>query len=161
MKHCSCGKQLWSGNASGFCRSCVLVHYNHDPVTAKKRGDGLRAKIATPEGAAKHAAASQRIAAMPHVREARRQAGLRAVTKLLSPQARARAVETRKERQMGWCPQDRMEDYILWRKYYGAAEARRMIEEEIPGTLAHAKRHVSNQREVQLIRAERVKAQAY
>lgn len=82
--------------------------------------------------------------------------------KAASAEVRARAGRAKTETMLGWCPPALRESYRhLLKKGYLAADARRIIEAEIPETAAHTKRVLANHRDVQRIRAEREQAQAY
>jgi hypothetical protein len=175
MSECNCGKPLGAKNKSGLCRSCVAKRINSDPEAAARRKAGLR-KYYDERGGREAAAA--RIAAwnrnMPEEERQRRSAwGVRQYhtylntpeTRALSsgPDARRRARIAQEEARLGWCPPELRDEYrrLTRSGQVAAAEARRMIEEMIPGTQAHAARIVANNMLGMRIKAEREKAQAY
>jgi hypothetical protein len=60
-----------------------------------------------------------------------------------------------------WCPEERRAEYQILRKKVGAAEARRIIEADIPGTAEHARRQVANNALNMRLKHERQQMDAY
>lgn len=160
---CGCGTALNYRNISGRCGPCSRAFYNSDPATIAKRRAGIRKTMADPEFLKRRAAISRSVSKLPHVKAAKREVGYRyGIANLSSPESRAKAVATRRRNATGWCPPERHAEYRrMLTTGFTAAEARRMIEEEIPGTVAHARRHIANQREVGMIREARRRSQEY
>jgi len=171
---CACGIQLGRANKSGKCRSCLAKHLNADPVMIAKRRAAQVEFFAKPET---KAALRERLAVtMANLsddeRERRRVAGQAlarnvlsrpdVVARTLSRDARERAGRARTDTTLAWCPPHLRGEYRgLVRQGFRAAEARAMIEPEIPGTVAHAQREIANRKLANRLRHERQKAQAY
>lgn len=160
---CGCGTTIGERNTTGRCAPCSRAFYNSDPETIAKRRAGILLTMSDPEFLERRSAICRETSKLPHVQAAKRANGrLYGLANISNPEARAKAVETRRRNATGWCPPERWQEYRRLLTFgYKAPDARRMIEEEIPGTAAHARRHIANQREVQMIRAERENAQAY
>lgn len=61
-----------------------------------------------------------------------------------------------------WCPEDRLDDNRRLRiKGIPLADRKRMILEETPGTVEHARRLIANNVDVMRLKAERQKREAY
>lgn len=127
-----------------------------DPVFRAEHADRLRANASTPR-----AIALRRERGKVQAREVLFRPDVRAHT--MRPEARARAGRSVQERALGWCPPERRDEYraMVRSKQATAAEARRMIEESIPGTQAHAARTIANNQLRMRLKHEREKAQAY
>lgn len=175
MKQCSCGTALGAKNQSGLCRSCVAKRINADPEASARRKAGMRRYYDELGG---REAAGARIAEWnrnmpPEERERRRVRGVQQYHNILNtpeirarssgPDARRRARLAQEETLLGWCPPDRRDEYrrLIRSRQASAAEARRMIEETIPGTQAHAARMIANNQLRMRLKHEREKAQAY
>lgn len=79
------------------------------------------------------------------------------------PDAIRRQVNSRLERIEGWCPPEwrAHRRYLIRNLGYTATEARELIEADIPGTEAHAKRAIANVQDAMRIKRERDLASAY
>lgn len=162
-----------SRNAKGRCRKCAAVYVNSDPEIQRRRAEGHAAKFADPVFRAEQAARLKANASTQRAVELRRERGKVQARDVLfrpdvrasamRPEARAQAGRSVSERVLGWCPPDRRDEYraMVRSKQATAAEARRMIEETIPGTQAHAGRMIANSQLRMRLKHEREKAQAY
>lgn len=164
-----------SRKSKGRCRPCSARYMNTNTEIIAKRAVSVAIALARPEVKAASAARLRRyLDNMPEEhRERRREHGRRQYANVLSrpdvleksssQDARARAGRAHTDRRLGWCPPERRVEYrdLIYKHHMRAAEAREMIEAEIPGTRAHAKRLIRNTIDAQRIRAEREKAQAY
>ena len=171
----TCPATLGPKNKSGFCRSCLARSLNADPAMVAKRKAAQAVYHARPEvkqGCRDRLATY--LANMPESdrkRRAERGKWLAAhvlsrpdvVAATLAPETRRRAGQSRTETLLAWCPPEKRDAYRALTRggNVSAAEARRMIEAEIPGTVEHARRQIHNVTVAQRIRAEREKAQAY
>jgi hypothetical protein len=173
-----CPKTLGPKNASGRCRSCLARANNASPATTEKRKAAIRARFNDPAVVEDHRARLARyMRDMPEAdREARRANGRRLYREVLSqPDVAARALATRsapetRKRQglthsdtmLPWCPREFRQLYRdLRAKGLSVAEARDVVELEIPGSAAHGRRIVANHQDAQRIRHERDVAQSY
>lgn len=162
-----------SRHAKGRCRSCAAVYVNSDPEIQRRRREGMAAKFADPQFRAEQAARLRANASTPRAIELRRERGKEQARDVLfrpdvrartmRPEARAQAGRSVQERALGWCPPERRDEYrtMVRSRQATAAEARRMIEETIPGTQAHAARMIANNQLRMQLKHEREKAQAY
>lgn len=169
-----CGAHV-SRQSKGRCRPCSTAHLNSDPAIAERRRANLKSFQSRPEVKQRQRDSLARyMANMPERdREARRERGRRIYRDILntpeiraksnSREARAQAGRARTETMLGWCPPELRDDYraLLMRRDLSAAEARAIIEQQIPGTQAHAARAIANTVDAQRIREERRRAQAY
>lgn len=156
---CACGAVLGPKNKSGVCRACNAHRLNNDPAIRERMIEGRTAYFARPgvkEGYAQRIAAY--MANMPDAeREKRRERGRRVYRDVLStpevrartmsPDARARAGRSRTDTVLAWCPPELRDHYrfLIRQHHYSAAEARKVIEADIPGTEEHARRAVAAQ----------------
>lgn len=127
--NCTCGKELGRHNKSGLCSRCFNRSRNADPEFQKRRLEGIRRKYADPAHRAKMAKVitqnSKRWAATPEGRAWMEQNGRRLATEVLrrpdvmamaiSPEARAKANQTRQEEWYGFCPLEHRETYKFLR----------------------------------------------
>jgi hypothetical protein len=147
-----------------------------DPDYQARRRAGLDAYFAQPGIRALHGARLRAgyvafAANNPAERERRREHGRWLVREVLtpervarsqSPEARAKAIAGYVETVMGWCPPALRPDYHrLVRQNIPAAEARRIIEADIPGTIEHARREIANRELAARLRHERAAREAY
>lgn len=171
---CSCGAAISAKNRSGLCRPCNARRINADPAIEAKRAAGRAAYFDRPgvrEGYARRIAEYRENMPDEH-RERCREHGRRqyrdvlsrpdVVAKSLSPEVRAAAGRKRTDTVLAWCPPHLRDAYRgLIRSGIRAAEARAMIEEEIPGTAAHARRVVANNALKMRLKHERERMEAY
>jgi len=172
---CGCGKTLGKQNRSGKCVSCFNAWLNADPEVLARRRAAQIEFFARPEVKAKLRDRLVGIVANmgEAERERRREHGRRqhrdhlsrpdVVARTLSPETRARAGKSRSETVLAWCPPELRASYyqLVRSQKLSAAEARALLEPEIPGTAAHARRQVENRLIAGRIRDENQKAQAY
>lgn len=168
----SCGKRLGRGNTSGLCKADQLAKINADPAVQARRLDRLRASAKDPALIATRLANLREAMKRPEVIASRRERG-KEQAKLLhqpevfarsqTPDARARAGRARTERVLGWCPPHLRDEYrhLVRCKRIPAAEARQIIELQIPGSEEHARREVANNIDKQRIRHARQIREAY
>jgi len=76
------------------------------------------------------------------------------------------ACERLRAHQLAWCPPELQGQYKALRRRlksqgYSAAAVRKLVEEDIPGTAAHARRAIANLEDARRIRVERERQQAY
>lgn len=175
----TCPNPITARSKSGMCRSCcarkIALSMVGNPEIQAKRTESQKRFLADPEKRAKHV---ERLklhhASMTDAeREKRRLWGVHlAETYLTRPDivARRQAPETRaaigrkqSERRLAWCPPERRGEYmgLLMNRHFPAAEARRIIEADIPGTVEHARRMIANNLDAARMREERRKAQEY
>ena len=169
-----CGGPI-SRTSKGRCLKCSANRMNADPEINARRRAAVAAHFAKP-GAKQMRTESLRrwVETMPEdERERRRVNGRRLAAEVLSrpdvrqlsnsPEVKARAGRARTETVLGWCPPDLRDQYraLVMRKGIPAAEARKIIEAEIAGTIEHARRSIANVTLAQHLRAAREKAQAY
>jgi len=169
-----CPKPI-SRNSKGRCRSCSAIRMNTDPEINARRRASVSAHFATPGAKQMRTDALRRwIETMPdEERERRRANGRRLAAEVLSrpevreltnsPEVKAKAGRARTETVLGWCPPELRDQYraLVIRKGIPAAEARKIIEADIAGTLEHARRSIANVKLAQRLRVAREKAQAY
>jgi hypothetical protein len=174
-----CGAKITRLSKSGLCRPHAIAQMHADPAYRARRMAGLAAHFAKPgvrEAWGRHLAAGlavHRETMSDDERQRRREHGEMLIRKYLSrpdiraralaPDARAKAVAGYVERRMGWCPADLREQYrdLVIRKKYTAAEARAIIEQQIPGTAEHARREIASTELASRLRHERSLAEAY
>lgn len=174
--HCTvCGKPVSKQSRKGFCRPCAARRLQTDPEIVATRAAALAEYCARPDVIESN---RQRLASymanMPAAdREARRQHGRQLVKRYLStpencalvtsPEIRAKATARLRETRLGWCPPEKRAEYqhLVRVGRVPAAEARRIIEAEIPGTLEHARREIANRQLKARLRDERQRQEAY
>lgn len=170
----NCPATLGPKNKSGRCRACCARAMNADPEMQARRVAALAAYHATPE--AKKGARRRMIAfnrnVPEDVRRRRSEHGRWLAANVLTrpdvrakaqtPEARRQRGQSNTETRLGWCPPERRDEYrALVRTNIGAAEARRIIEAEVHGTLEHGRRLIANITDAQRIRRERERQQEY
>jgi len=172
---CACGKTLGKTNTSGKCRICHNRWINTDPEMIARRRAAQVEFFARPEVRENLRERARRyMANMPEAeRERRREAGRRlfrehlarpeVVAITMAPETRARAGQARTNTVLAWCPPELRAEYrrLMRSLRMTSAEARALLEPEIPGTAAHARRQVENRLIAGRIRDENQKAQAY
>ncbi|QHL91253.1 hypothetical protein GVO57_11075 [Sphingomonas changnyeongensis] len=106
-----------------------------DPHRAAKVSASLKARFADPEFKARHMERLMAVHKDPVVIEIRRESGRRYgaanIATTRTPEARAKAGRSIRQTRSGWCPIDLRPLYIKLRNTFGAAEARRMIEDQM------------------------------
>ncbi|MDH7973705.1 hypothetical protein QH494_16050 [Sphingomonas sp. AR_OL41] len=142
-RSCPCGTTLGPKNVSGTCRPCTAARIFNDPANRARNREKICATIRSPAG-------RERRRQMALRRHAERgddptwQAYLTEQGKRLraaydaDPAAQARnkanraaAGRAHTERHLGWCPEERRDEYRRLRKMYGAAGARSLIEADL------------------------------
>lgn len=174
-----CGARITRMSRSGLCRPHANARMHADPAYRARRAAGLAAHFAKPgirEAWGKHLQAGLRAYRETMTDEQRQRAsdhGRRLIrdylsqpeiiARALSPEARRKAVAAYVETVMGWCPIPLRLEYsdLVYRKGYSAAEAREIIEQQIPGTTAHAKREIASRELASRMRHQRSIADAY
>lgn len=133
----------WNWNKRRFCtRQCGARTAAADPAWRERVSTGIRSKLA--EDPAFRAQLIER--ATGQIIEASKIA------------CRKKSGRTRSRRQLGWLPAEMQPGYFKMRELLGAAEARRLVKEEI----AHrARRDVADVLRKQHERQARERAQAY
>ncbi len=160
--HCLNVGNCKAAKPTSHCRSCSARRMLTDPAIAAKRASNLRDFFDRPgvkEMLAERIHASQAKAlADPVERERLREHGRKQYREVLSrpdvqaltysPQANARRGASCRETSLAWCPVPYRDEYqrLVYSKRMSAAEARAIIEAEIAGTAAHARRAVENAR---------------
>lgn len=169
-----CPAEITVQSKTGRCHRCAMRRLHADPAYQASRLKGLGAYFEKP---------GTRAAAGVRLQETRARLGdaeqerlrehgrwLRRVVltpdklaKAYSPEAIAKRTAANSVARLGWCPVDLRPAYrdLVHRKGIRAAEARRIIEAEIPGTTEHARRQIENHRFKQKLRAERERRERY
>lgn len=170
-----CGQRITHQSKTGRCRPCAIRRMHADPEYQRRRLAGLATYYDKPGVRERHGDRLRAAQAnpTPAERERLREHGRwlyhahasrpDVVAKAFAPEARRKAVESYVETRMGWCPLEKRDEYhdLVRNKHVPAAEARRIIEAEIPGTLEHARRQIANLQLVQQLRHERQTAERY
>lgn len=141
----TCGKTLWKGNASGYCRKHI------SPERRAKMVAGINRKIQEdPIYLEKLKAQARKNAAMPGHIEKMAEAGKRAETWRIAlaattPESYKRAGRSLSERLMAWCPRELRDQYrhLNQSKKIKAAEARQMILDQHEKDMAEFRRKLS------------------
>jgi len=170
-----CGATISPQSKKGWCKRCAARALNADPEIRARKKAALARYYAQPgvreERAAKIAAYNRN--SSPERRAMLREHGLRMFERHLSnpanaakansPEAKARAAAAQIDTKLAWCPPERRDEYrrLCASQRLSAAEARRVIEAEIPGTLEHGRRQVANNILKQKLRHERARLDAY
>jgi len=173
--HCLSPDACAAAKPTTHCRSCLARRINADPELRRRRAEGIARHQARPGVKAAYrermAEVSAAMWADPAYVERRRAHGKRQAATVLArpdvidagraPDVRARATATREETLLGWCPPEWRDHYryLNRTKRIPAAEARKMIEAEIPGTAEHARREIASYDLSQRLRAERERAE--
>jgi len=169
-----CPSLITRQSKTGRCRPCSAKRLTSDPELAARRLEGVRQWYDERGG---REMAGLRLAELnrnptPALEAARKRQGQKQIAYLLdpdirarsaSPQSRAKAEAKKEETLLGWCPPERRDEYrqMLYSSRLHAAEARRIIEADIPGTAAHAERVVAQNLLNARLKHEREQAQAY
>lgn len=176
MRFCSaCPSPICAPNKSGLCRKCSNAKTNSDPEIRARRAKTCAALYDDPAYATRHreaVAKGVRALGPAHIEKLRQSGRTVGTANLTSPevQERTHSPECREVRRLarietmlGWCPPERRDEYrhLVYFKRLSSAEARRIIESEIPGTVEHARRTVANNNDASRIRHEQRVAQAY
>ncbi|KTF68662.1 hypothetical protein ACNFJ7_02100 [Sphingomonas sp. HT-1] len=170
-----CSAPISRQSKTGRCKSCSARHLNASPELTAKRLAAIERYYAQPGVRERHAArfAEYNRNIPDEHREMRRQHGLRQAREVLarpdvlarsnSPEAKRKAGAARTERTLGWCPAELRDQYrqLCASQRLSAAEARRIIEAEIPGTAEHGKRVVASHILQGQLRHERRQREAY
>lgn len=133
------------------CRSCAAFRLNADPEFAEKRREAIRKKFEDPAYLEEHRvrtrATNARIMADPEQRAKRVEGGRRSYQEVLcrpdvrartySPEANAKRNMTCANTKLAWCPVEYRDEYkrLIRTHLIKAADARRMIEEQIAADL--------------------------
>ncbi len=171
----SCPATISRQSKSGWCRRCAAAHLNSDPAICARRevrrreffdAPGVREQIG--------ARVAERNRNMPaSQREKLRAHGHRIYATVLSkpehqaksqaPEAKRRAAAAQSDTKLAWCPRELRPEYrrLQVEKGLRAAEARAVIEQMIPGTVAHAHVVIANNQLNQHVRAMRQMMEAY
>lgn len=175
--HCLNRGACAAAKPTTHCRRCSILRVASDPSLEAKRVEKLRAKHDDPQFAAEHRARLRasiaRLSMDPAFIESRRRNGQRlqldflsrpdVVARNRSPEVRKAAGRKTSDTRLAWCPPHLRADYqvLIRSKLLTAAEARRVIEAEIPGTVEHGRREVANNILAAQIKHARQKAQEY
>ncbi|HEX8418532.1 MAG TPA: hypothetical protein VF638_00810 [Sphingomonas sp.] len=170
-RNCSdCPGTISDENKGGRCRNCCARALAADPAVVAKRAAKRSVTMARPEIKARHRAQCkagwlkvlEKPEALERMRHYGRTVGQRNFYRYLDPAAQAAARAAISRGLAAWCPEDRLEDNRnLKRKGVLLADRKRMILEETPGTVEHARRSVANAVDVMRIKHARTKAQEY
>lgn len=154
---CACGRAIGCKSKTGLCRSCGMKRALADPAAharmlERNRHTALNLSPEAQERRREHGRwlARERITAEAWARSQR-------------PDVRAAVGRANTERTLGWCPPEKRDEYRRLRVSlrYSAAEARRIIEADIPGTVEHSRRLIANHQLKAWLRRERERAEAY
>lgn len=174
--HCqTCGNPVSRQSRKGYCRPCSAKRLQTDPQIVATRAAAIAEYVTRPDVIERNRRKiATYMANMPAAdREKRRQHGHRLVKRYLStpenvalvtsPEIRAKATARLKETRLGWCPPEKRAEYehLVRIGRVPAAEARRIIEAEIPGTIEHARREIANRELAARLRDERQRREAY
>lgn len=175
----NCPQPITPRSKSGLCRSCcarkIALAMRGDPEIQRRRNDAVKRHLAIPENRQRRVKQlRERHANMSEAEREKRKAWGEhlhreylsrpdVVAKRTSPETLARIGRANTDRKLAWCPPERRDEYrhLLMNRHFPAAEARRIIEAEIPGTVEHARRTIANHIDVARIREERRKREAY
>lgn len=139
-------------------RAAGLARYYDTPGARKASGDRLRAFRATMSD-------EERERRREHgrwlIREYLSRPEIRA--RALSPEGRAKGAATATRRRFAWLPDELrpLYDHLVYSKKLSADEARAVIEADLPGTLANARREIANRELASRLRHERQQREAY
>lgn len=144
----SCATRISRNCKSGLCVSCGAKKRYSDPAQRQAMSELKRAALQDPAKRARVARAAAE--------------NLRAWHRTTDRDWSAWHRE-RRTAALSWCPPERVAEYTALRRMrgVGAAEARRMIEETIPGTRAHGAREVANNSLRMRLKHERERREAY
>ncbi len=172
---CPCGARITHQSKTGRCRTCANQALHADPSYRAKRLAGLSRYFEQP-GARR--AAGDRLRAFratmsdeerqrrsEHgkwlIREFLSRPDIRA--RALSAEGRAKAVAGNHRAKLGWLPEELrpLYDHLIYSKKLTSAEARAVIEADLPGTVEHARRAIANKQLAANLREERRRREAY
>jgi hypothetical protein len=172
-----CGARITRQSKTGRCRPHAIARMQADPAYQAARQAGIDRHYAVPgrrEAKVQQltAARLEKIRNDPAERERLREHGRWLCREVLTaerraraqaPEARARSVANYIETVMGWCPAHLRPEYrrMIDSQKIPAAEARRILEAEIPGTAEYARREIHNRELISRLRDERRRAEAY
>lgn len=173
-----CGATIGTQGKTGMCRPCAIAANHADPAYRERLRAGQRRFLA--DDAAVQARDAARNAGAARYRECMTREQRQKVkahgqwlyrthasrpevfARSQTPEARARAAAQCSETVLSWCPLDRRKEYKrLVLRRIAAAEARRIIEADIPGTHEHAQREIANIELAARMRRERDQQDAY
>lgn len=174
-RRCPCGAEITHQSKTGRCRTCANRALHADPQVQARRLAGLARHFDKP-GARR--AAGDRLRAFratmsDEERQRRSEHGRWLVreylsrpdvrARALSPEGRAKAVAGNHRAKLGWLPDELrpLYDRLIHTKKLSAAEARAVIEAELPGTVEHARREIANRELAARLRDERSRREAY
>lgn len=168
----SCPNPITARSKSGLCRPCCArrnaLAMNRNPAFMASVKAGVARYFADPENRARRSrdlrARFERMT--PAEMEERREWGRHLhreylmrpdiIAKRNAPEVRAIIAQKNTDRALAWCPPDRRAEYFnLIAKKFKSAEARAIIEETIPGTVAYARRHIANANDARAIMRDR------
>lgn len=122
-------------NPGKFCSSCRMKALRADPEMEAKRVATFRARFADPDFKAKHCAASaERLAKWRETDEGAafvKANGKANLVEANSPENTQKRIRAIRAALMGWCPEDRWDEYRKMARSMPAPEARRIIEADI------------------------------
>lgn len=173
-----CGATIGARGKTGMCRPCAIAANHADPgYRARLRAGQQRfladeAAVQARDAARNAGAARYREGMTPEQRQKVKAHGQwlyrthasrpEVFARSQTPEARAQAAARCSETVLGWCPPDRREEYRrLVLRRIPAAEARRIIEAEIPGTREHAQREIASVELAARLRRERDQRDTY
>lgn len=168
-----CGATIGTQGKTGMCRPCAIAANHADPTYRERLASGRRAflnntdAVAARQAKMLEGAARYRENMTPAQRDAQREHGkwlyrTHAAPYRLSQEQRQRGADNCAETKLSWCPLDRRGEYKrLVLRRIPAAEARRIIEADIPGTREHARREIASIELAARLRRERDQQDAY
>jgi hypothetical protein len=175
--HCQEPTACKAAKPTTHCRRCSIMRVATDPTLEVKRVQRLRERHDEPAFRAEHAARLRdtvaRLGKDPAFVERRRRNGARLYRDFLSkpeivahnrsPEVRKAAGRKTSEKRLAWCPAEHRDEYrtLIRAKGIPAAEARRIIEAQIPGTAEHGRLEVANNALQMQLKHERHKAEEY
>ncbi|MES3042697.1 hypothetical protein [Sphingomonas faeni] len=122
-------------NPGKFCSSCRMKALRADPEMEAKRVATFRARFADAEFKAKHCAASaERLAKWRATEEGSTFVNANSRANLVlanSPENTEKRIRNIRVALMGWCPEDRWDEYRKMARTMPAPEARRIIEADL------------------------------
>lgn len=170
-----CGAAITTASKRGWCRSCAAKNMTADPANNARRAARIAEYYAQPgvkEARARRLAEfnrnqppehKQKMAALASARWSETIGRPDVMARSCSTEAKKRAAIARSEKRLAWCPPELRESfrYLMVSLRYREADARKIIEAEIPGTDEHARRAVANSEFKQQLREERRQREAY
>jgi hypothetical protein len=118
------------------CLRCAMAAVRANPEYEARRRATVRARIASDQSHAERLRNVGRRAlnewrARPETKAQQRENAMEQLGKLNSPEALARRREIVREQRIGWCPVARREEYLMLARKMPAAEAKRIILDDI------------------------------